>query len=133
MQQERMTDARKVVYLRPRDARRARWRRLTWSVEDLLEWTGWFVGAVLWWVARTTFLMARMALAAFLVLIEPLVAIVLVPFAFFGTLATLIMGFAMETPWFPKWGMLGLSVGALCLYWLFVALIMIVVGGRGGR
>jgi hypothetical protein len=66
--------------------------------------------------------LARMTLCALLVLIEPLLRITLVPLAFLGFLVTLVFGFLMGDPRFPKWGMLAFSVGALWLYWLFLAL-----------
>jgi hypothetical protein len=57
---------------------------------------------------------ARLSLCALLVLIEPLVAAALVPLAYLGFLVTIFFGFVVGDPRFPKWGMLGLSVGALC-------------------
>jgi hypothetical protein len=46
-----------------------------------------------------------------------------VPIAFLGFLVTLIFGFLIGDPRFPRWGMLGFSMGALVLYWLFLGLM----------
>jgi hypothetical protein len=118
-----------VVYLRPRDARAARWRGLCRGLGFALRRVGRFVGGAFWLLWIVAFQVVRMVLAALMVLTEPLVRL-LVPFAFLLFLTTLIAGFLMETPNFPKWGMLGLSVGSLCAYWLYVMLMMVVIGGR---
>ncbi len=69
----------------------------------------------------------RLAVLAFLVLLEPLVRIVFVPLAFLGLCVTLLFGFAMGDPHFPKWGMLALSIGMLWVYWLYLGLIALVM------
>ncbi|HJV69427.1 hypothetical protein, partial [Ideonella sp.] len=56
--------------------------------------------------------LVRLALVTVLVLAEPLVRIVLVPIAFLGFFVTLVFGFLMGAPHFPKWGMLAFSIGA---------------------
>ncbi|MBS0448531.1 MAG: hypothetical protein JSR59_21630 [Proteobacteria bacterium] len=76
----------------------------------------------------------RVALCALLVLVEPVLAMTLLPVAFLGLLVTLFFGFVVHDPHFPRWGMLAMSVGALCLYWLFVIVVVAVTeGGRGRR
>ena len=75
---------------------------------------------VAWWLARTT-------LCALLVLIEPLLGMTLVPLAFLGFVVTLVFGFLAGDPSFPKWGMLCFSVGMLWLYWLFLALMSLLL------
>ena len=65
----------------------------------------------------------RIACCAVLVLTEPILRAILVPIAFLGFLVTLVFGFLIGEPRFPRWGMLGFSVGALMLYWLFLGLM----------
>lgn len=62
----------------------------------------------------------RLVICALLILMEPVLRVVLVPLAFLGFVVTLLFGFAMDAPNFPKWGMLAFSVGALLLYWLYL-------------
>lgn len=80
-------------------------------------------GAGLWWVVFTGWQLVRITLCAVLVLGEPVVRAVLVPVAFLGFLVTVIFGFLIGDPRFPRWGMLGFSVGALVLYWLYLWLM----------
>ncbi len=68
----------------------------------------------------------RLVLLTLLVLIEPLLRVTLVPLAFGGFLVTLCFGFVVGDPRFPRWGMLGFSVGMLWLYWLFLGLTRLV-------
>lgn len=68
-----------------------------------------------------------LGLCALLVLLEPVLRAVLVPVAFLSFLVTLVFGFAMGDENFPRWGMLAFSVGTLCLYWLFLALMSLVM------
>jgi hypothetical protein len=72
------------------------------------------------WVAWQ---IVRIACCAVLVLIEPILRATLVPIAFLGFMVTLIFGFLIGDPRFPRWGMLAFSVGALMLYWLFLGLM----------
>ena len=65
----------------------------------------------------------RIACCALLVLIEPVLRATLVPIAYFGFLVTLVFGFLIGDPRFPRWGMLAFSVGTLMLYWLFLGLM----------
>jgi hypothetical protein len=73
--------------------------------------------------ARASWQLVRLPLCALLVLIEPLLRATLVPLAFLGFLVTLVFGFLLGDPRFPKWGMLAGSVAALCLYWLYLGLL----------
>ena len=56
-------------------------------------------------------------------LIEPVPRAIPVPIAYLGFFVTLIFGFLIADPRFPRWAMLGFSVGALMLYWLFLGLM----------
>jgi hypothetical protein len=131
---ESPTDATgKVVYLRPTDARMARLRQLAVGAADATR----AVGAMAWSILIFTLVglwqVLRLVLCALLVLIEPMLRMTLVPFAFLSFVVTVIFGFLIGDPHFPKWGMLGFSVGALWLYWLFVAFMSLVVRGPRGK
>ena len=65
----------------------------------------------------------RLACCALLILMEPLLRAILVPIAFLSFVVTLIFGFLIGDPRFPRWGMLAFSVGTLMLYWLFLCLM----------
>lgn len=65
----------------------------------------------------------RIACCALLVLVEPVLRATLVPIAYLGFLVTLVFGFLIGDPRFPRWGMLAFSVGMLMLYWLFLGLM----------
>ncbi|MDM0108036.1 hypothetical protein QTH97_24015 [Variovorax sp. J22R24] len=67
--------------------------------------------------------MTRIAICALLVLGEPIVRALLVPVAFLSFLVTLIFGFLIGDPHFPRWGMLAFSMGMLMLYWLYLGLM----------
>ena len=79
------------------------------------------------WMLRVAFFVTwqvvRMAICAVLVLLEPVLRAILVPLAFLGFLVTLIFGFLIADPRFPRWGMLAFSVGSLMLYWLYLGLM----------
>lgn len=75
----------------------------------------------------------RLALCALLVLAEPVLRMTLVPLAFLSFAVTMVFGFMIGDPRFPKWGMLAFSVGVLWLYWLFVSLMSLVVRGPRGK
>ena len=82
-----------------------------------------WVGGGLWWVVFTSWQLVRIGICAVLVLGEPVMRAVLVPVAFLGFLMTMIFGFLIGDPRFPRWGMLGFSAGALVLYWLYLGLM----------
>lgn len=113
----------KVVYMKRSHARAAKLRALREDLGETSRAIGRrsqpFVGVafVLAWQA------VRMVICALLVLFEPLLRIVLVPIAFLGFLVTLIFGFMIGAPNFPKWGMLAFSVGALLLYWFYLGVM----------
>jgi len=65
----------------------------------------------------------RLTCCAVLILLEPLLRATLVPIAFLSFIVTLIFGFLIGDPRFPRWGMLAFSIGTLMLYWLFLALM----------
>ncbi|MEJ8859576.1 hypothetical protein WKW79_33795 [Variovorax robiniae] len=71
---------------------------------------------VVWQVVRLT-------CCAVLIMLEPLLRATLVPIAFLSFFVTLIFGFLIGDPRFPRWGMLAFSIGTLMLYWLFLALM----------
>ena len=71
---------------------------------------------VVWQVVRLT-------ICAVLILMEPLLRATLVPIAFLSFVVTLIFGFLIGDPRFPRWGMLAFSVGTLMLYWLFLGVM----------
>lgn len=79
----------------------------------LVDW----LGTGLWWFVFSAWQLVRISICAVLVLGEPVMRAVLVPVAFLGFLVTMIFGFLIGDPRFPRWGMLALSVGALVLYW----------------
>ena len=89
------------------------------SARTLVGWTG----AALWWAMFAVWQLVQCALCAVLVLGEPVMRAVLVPLAFLGFLVTMIFGFLIGDPRFPRWGMLAVSVGALALYWLYLGLM----------
>ena len=64
-----------------------------------------------------------LVLFATLGLIEPLLRYTLCPIAFLGVAVTLLFGFLLNEPGFPKWAMLAFSVGALLMYWLYLAVL----------
>jgi hypothetical protein len=80
------------------------------------------LGAVSATLAGTLWV-ARILLYALLSLLEPVVRVVLVPFAYLGFAVTLLFGFVIGDPRFPRWGMLGISVGALVAYWLYIMIM----------
>lgn len=65
----------------------------------------------------------RLTCCAILILLEPIVSAILVPLAFLSFLVTMIFGFLIGDPRFPRWGMLAFSVGSLMLYWLFLGVM----------
>jgi hypothetical protein len=65
----------------------------------------------------------RLTCCAMLILMEPLLRATLVPIAFLSFVVTLIFGFLIGDPRFPRWGMLAFSIGTLMLYWLFLGLM----------
>lgn len=82
-----------------------------------------WLGHTLWWSLLLSWHLVRLAICAALVLLEPAVRAVLVPVAFLGFWVTMIFGFLVGDPHFPRWGMLAFSLGALILYWLYVGLM----------
>ena len=85
------------------------------------------LGAALWWAVLVVLQVARIVVCALLVLGEPLVRVVLVPLAFHGFFLTLIFGFLIGDPRFPRWGMLAFSVGSLLHYWGYVWLMSLFI------
>ncbi len=87
-------------------------------------WAATFVATVL----LAAWQVLRLVLCALLVLAEPLLRLVLVPIAFLGFAVTLLFGFALQQPGFPKWGMLAFSVGNLLLYALYLCVMQLLMG-----
>lgn len=75
----------------------------------------------------------HLGVCAFLVLLEPLLRATLVPLAFLSFVVTLVFGFVVGDPRFPRWAMLGFSVGFLVLYWLYLGLLMWFVRAPASR
>lgn len=115
----------KVVYL-PQVPRRA-----ATGVGSCLKGAAYGIGCAMLAALRVVaFVLRRLlwfGLCALLVLLEPVLRAVLVPVAFLSFLVTLVFGFAMGDENFPRWGMMAFSVGTLCLYWLFLALMTLVM------
>lgn len=82
----------------------------------------WIVNVV-FWTLFVAWQLVRVVICALLVLFEPIVRAVLVPLAFLSFWVTLLFGFLIGDPRFPRWGMPAFSVGALVLYWLYMALM----------
>jgi heme/copper-type cytochrome/quinol oxidase subunit 4 len=122
------TNTDKVVYLRPPPRANALARRE--AVRRMIEGAGTAIrharrasGSVLTFLLLASWQIVRVCICALLVLIEPLLRITLVPLAFLGFVVTLIFGFMMGSPGFPRWGMLAFSVGLILVYWLFLGLM----------
>lgn len=79
--------------------------------------------SVLMLILYATWQIVRVGICAVLVLIEPILRVTLVPLAFLGFVVTVLFGFLIGDPRFPRWGMLAFSVGALLAYWLFLGLM----------
>jgi hypothetical protein len=123
----------KVIYLRPRNARAVRLRAIVGASANVARRLQGLLVGLLCFAISVFWPLCRMVLCALLVLIEPLLRITLVPLALLGFLVTLFYGFRVDDPNFPKWGMLALSLGSLCAYWLYMALLAFMIGGRRGR
>ena len=77
-------------------------------------------GAVLLSTAWHT---GRIVLCVLLVLLEPLGRILLVPLAYLTFLVTLLFGFVLHAPNFPRWGMLVFAIALFLLYWAFLGVM----------
>lgn len=64
-----------------------------------------------------------LSIVALMMLLEPVLRLTLVPLAFLIFFASLMFGFLMGAPDFPKWGMIGLAVGLVLLYWAYLWLL----------
>jgi hypothetical protein len=118
----------KVVYLRPPvsaglTARREAVRRMVVRAADATEGARRASGSALKFTIYAAWQMVRVVICAVLVLIEPLLRITIVPLAFLSFVMTLIFGFMIGAPNFPKWGMLIFSVSLVLVYWLFLGLM----------
>ncbi|MDB5828918.1 MAG: hypothetical protein JWQ73_3138 [Variovorax sp.] len=65
----------------------------------------------------------RLTCCAVLIMLEPVLRATLIPIAFMSFLVTLLFGFLIGAPRFPRWGMLAFSVGTLMVYWLYLGLM----------
>lgn len=77
-------------------------------------------GAVLRFLFFVAWQMTRAVICAVLVLVEPVLRLMLMGLAFLSFLVTLLFGFMMHAPNFPKWGMLAFAIGLVLMYWLFL-------------
>lgn len=125
--QQPSEDRQNVVYLRPADARAARRRRVVSLVAEYGLDVARGVRRCLVLVWMVVWQAVRLVLYTVLVLAEPIVRIILVPIAMLGFVVTLLFGFLIGDPAFPKWGMLAFSMCALWLYWLFLGLIRLLM------
>lgn len=89
----------------------------------LIKLPGRLVVAGVWWAVFAIVVLVRLIVSAVLILAEPIVRAVFIPVALLGFLVTLVFGFLIGDPNFPRWGMLAFSVGALVLYWLYLGLM----------
>lgn len=123
-----MKEDNKVVYLRSRAGLggalgRQALRRTLARAAEATHGARRASGSALTFVVLAAWQVVRVGICALLVLIEPLLSIMLVPLAFLSFVITLIFGFLIEAPNFPRWGMLGFSVGLVLVYWLFLGLM----------
>jgi hypothetical protein len=119
----RTDTANKVVYLKPELARAARMREIAGRAGQASRRVGRGVRPLFALLFAGAWTSARIVITALLVLAEPFLRFLLCGAAFLGFLVTVLFGFLLEAPHFPKWGMLALSVGALLLYWLYLGLM----------
>src|SRR5438876_10487156 len=106
----------KVVHEKTADARAAQPRRLSAGAADAARAVGAIASTVLILTLAGLWQALRLVLCALLVLVEPMLRMTLVPLAFLSFAVTLIFGFLIVDPRFPKWGMLAFSVGVLWAY-----------------
>ena len=93
------------------------WRPLALQVSgQLLHGVGWVVR--LTWTIGWALL--RLVVIAVLVLVEPFVRLILLGFGYAAFLLSVIGGFLLDLPRLPKWGILGIAVGCVVLYLLFL-------------
>lgn len=113
----------KVVYMKPEFERAAKLRALTGRVRGAGGRLGGGLRTMLAFTFSAVWQVTRVGISAVLVLAEPFLRLILCGAAFLGFLVTVIFGFMLDSPHFPKWGMLGMSVGALVVYWLYLGLM----------
>lgn len=65
----------------------------------------------------------RLTCCAVLILMEPILRATLIPIAFLSFMVTLLFGFLIGDPRFPRRGMLAFSVGTLMVYWMYLGLM----------
>jgi hypothetical protein len=76
-----------------------------------------------WMLIWIAWQVIRLPCCAVLILMEPLLRVTLVPIAFLSFCVTLVFGFMIGDPKFPRWGMLAFSVGTLMVYWAYLGLM----------
>ena len=113
----------RVVYLRSAEARVAKPNRLVASAAAVRSAVCTKSAAIIALLLLGGWATMRIVLCTLFVLVEPIVRMILVPVAYLSFAVTVIFGFVIGDPRFPKWGMLAFSFGALWLYWLFVGLM----------
>jgi hypothetical protein len=72
--------------------------------------------------------LVRLPICAVLAILEPILAVILVPLALLSFCVTILFGFMFDAPNFPKWGMLAFSIAPLLLYWLFLGFMSLFMG-----
>lgn len=101
------------------------WRPLALRVGGpLLHGMGWVV-CLTWTIAWT---LVRMVIIAVLVLVEPFLRLILLGIGYAAFLLSVIGGFLLDLPHLPKWGILGLAVGCVVLYLLFLLVMSLFMG-----
>jgi hypothetical protein len=128
MNDDRFEDDGKVVYLRPPAnaggaLRRETVRCMVARASEATAGARRASGSALAFLVFAAWQVVRVTICAVLVLIEPLLRITLVPLAFLSFVITLIFGFLIGAPNFPRWGMLAFSVSLVLVYWLFLGLM----------
>lgn len=123
-----MKEGGKVVYLRSRATsggaiEREAMRRMAARAAEAARGALRLCGSAFMFLMFATWQVLRVGICALLVLIEPLLSVMLVPLAFLSFVITVIFGFLIGAPHFPRWEMLGLSVGLVLVYWLFLGLM----------
>lgn len=117
------TKTEKVVYMKPEFARAAKLRAFTDHARRAGARTGRGMRTVFALAFLAGWQVLRVGISAVLVLAEPFLRLILCGGAFLGFAVTVLFGFLLDAPHFPKWGMLGLSVGLLVLYWLYLSVM----------
>lgn len=122
-----------VIYIKKSYGRATKLRLLKQDLSDAIARAGGFSKSALLFVLLVIWHVVRVFICAVLVLFEPIARLILVSVAFLGFFVTLIFGFLMDAPHFPKWGMLLFSAGSLILYWIYLGIMSLFMKLPHGR